>query len=304
MSGRVVVVGGYNVDMTVVSATLPMPGQTVLGREFHTGPGGKGSNQAIGARRLGAAVTLVVKVGADAFGLAARRLFESEGLSGPGILEDRTHTGVALVLVDDTGTNAISVAPGANARLTAQDVIGLGGVFDGATHLLCQLECGLDLFTEIAQHARRIGATTILDPSPAVRLPPEVLGLVDVLTPNEAELRVLTDLPTTAASEIERAARTLTGMGVEVVVVTLGERGAMRVTAGTSETFAPYAVRARDTTGSGDAFNAGLVTGLASGLPAAEAIRLGLRAGAFCATRLGVLEGLPTREQLDREVPG
>jgi len=301
--GRVVVVGSYNVGLTVVGQTLPLPGQTVLGHTFDMGPGGKGSNQAIGAKRLGADVTLVAKVGRDVFGAGARDLFEREGLLGPGILQADSHTGVGLIMVDDDGRNVIAVAPGANAMLSETDLDAVPGLFDGASVLLCQLECPPELFAGAARRARRHGMTTVLDPAPAQVLSDEVFGLVDVLTPNETELAVLTGMSTNDHLAVEKAARSLLDRGVGHVVVTLAERGAMWVTSEDARRFPALAARALDSTGAGDAFNAGLAVGLASGASMPEAIALGCRAGAFCVTRLGVVDGLPTRELLDREVP-
>ena len=301
--GRVVVVGSYNVGLTVVAPTLPAPGQTVLGHTFDMGPGGTGSNQAIGARRLGADVTLVVKLGRDPFAQAAHELFDREGLLGPGILEAGGHTGVGLILVDDEGRNMIAVAPGANGSLVPDDLDRVPELFQGASHLLCQLECSPELFAGAAERARAAGVTTILNPAPAVPLSERVLGLADILTPNQTELAALSGVPVEDERQIEAAARSLQARGVGEVGVTLGERGVLRVTPDGSETRPARSVSARDTTGAGDAFNAGLVTGLAAGLPMAEAIGLGIRAGAFCVTRLGVIDGLPTRQQLDAEVP-
>ncbi len=301
--GRVVAVGSYNVSLTVVAPALPAPGQTVLGHTFDMGPGGKGSNQAIGAKRLGADVSLVVKVGSDGFAVAARDLFEREGLLGPGILEADTHTGVALILVDDEGRNMIAVAPGANGLLTPDDLDLLPGLLDGASHLLCQLECSPELFAAAARRARSAGVATILNPAPAVALSEELLALVDILTPNQTELATLTGMPVDEERQIEAAARSVQALGVGDVVVTLGEHGVLRVSPDGVESVPARRVAARDTTGAGDAFNAGLVTGLSSGRSMAEAIELGTRAGAFCVTRLGVIDGLPTREQLDEEVP-
>lgn len=301
--GRVVVVGSYNVGLTVVAPTLPAPGQTVLGHTFDIGPGGKGSNQAIGARRLGADVTLVVKLGRDPFADAALELFDGEGLLGPGILEAGGHTGVGLILVDDEGHNMIAVAPGANGSLVPDDLDRVPELFEGASHLLCQLECSPELFAGAAERARAAGVTTILNPAPAVPLSERVLGLADILTPNQTELAALSGVPVEDEQQIDVAARSLQARGVGEVVVTLGERGVLRVTPDESETWPARSVSARDTTGAGDAFNAGLVTGLAAGLPMGEAIGLGIRAGAFCVTRLGVIDGLPTRQQLDAEVP-
>lgn len=301
--GRVVVVGSYNVGLTVVAPTLPAPGQTVLGHTFDMGPGGKGSNQAIGARRLGADVSLVVKLGDDAFAADARDLFAREGLLGPGVLEGDTHTGVGLIFVDEEGRNMIAVAPGANGRLGPRDLEAIPGLFEGASHLLCQLECPPSLFAAAARPARAAGVTTILNPAPAVVLEDEVLALADVLTPNETELEVLSGTRVRGEEEAEAAARTLIARGVGAVVVTLGERGVLLVTPDGASHRPARSVRAVDTTGAGDAFNAGFATGLASGLSVGDALDLGIRAGAFCVTRLGVIDGLPTREQLDAEVP-
>lgn len=301
--GRVVVVGSYNVGLTVVAPALPAPGQTVLGHTFDMGPGGKGSNQAIGAQRLGADVTLIVKLGRDPFAQAALELFDREGLLGPGILETGGHTGVGLIVVDDDGRNMIAVAPGANGHLVTGDLDRMPDLFEGASHLLCQLECSPELFAGAAERARAAGATTILNPAPAVPLSESVLALVDILTPNQTELAALSGLAATDEREIEAAARSLQARGVGEVVVTLGERGVLRVTPDGIENHPARAVSARDTTGAGDAFNAGLVTGLSAGFSMTEAIELGVRAGAFCVTRLGVIEGLPTRQQLDAEVP-
>ena len=302
MTGRVVVVGSYNVGLTVVGQTLPSRGQTVLGHTFDMGPGGKGSNQAIGARRLGADVVFVAKVGNDVFGESARELFEREGISGPGILETDRHTGVGLILVDDEGSNMIAVAPGANALLTPEDLDGVPGLFDGASVLLCQLECSVDLFMAAARRARAAGATTILNPAPAVPLPDEAYQLIDILTPNQTELAVLTGLDPEGADHPEETARALIERGTDEVIVTLGDRGVVRVTSQGADRRPARMVPVRDTTGAGDAFNAGLVAGLAADRPIEEALDLGIRAGAFCVTRLGVIDGLPTREQLDREV--
>jgi ribokinase len=169
--GRVVVVGSYNVGLTVVAPALPAPGQTVLGHTFDMGPGGKGSNQAIGARRLGADVTLVVKLGRDPFAQAALELFDREGLLGPGILETGGHTGVGLIVVDDDGRNMIAVAPGANGHLVTGDLDRIPDLFEGASHLLCQLECSPELFAGAAERARAAGAMTISTRRPPCRCP-------------------------------------------------------------------------------------------------------------------------------------
>ena len=301
--GRVVVVGSYNASLTVFSDELPARGQTVLGSRVNIGPGGKGNNQAIGAHRLGADTSFVVKVGSDSFGANARAILENEGLPAEWIRESNLPTGVALIMVDGKGDNLISVAPGANSELESAEVIGLPGLFDGATHLLCQLECSLELFSGVAAWARAQGLMTILNPAPAQRLPTETCQLVTVLTPNETELAVLADAEVATDSDIVAAAKQLVDQGVGEVIVTLGAHGAVWVGPGPTRWFEAYPVHARDTTGAGDAFNAGLVAALAGGSDLPGAIDLGMRAGAFCTTREGVIDGLAMTAQLDLEVP-
>ncbi len=302
--GRVVVVGSSNMDLSVAAPTLPRPGETVLGHSFARGPGGKGSNQAIAARRLGAEVTFVTKLGEDRFGDELRAVFEREGLPSHGILRTRdAPTGIALIVVDDAGRNAIAVAPGANALLTPDDLTSIPGLFDGASHLLCQLETPLEVVIAAARGARRAGLTVVLDPAPARTLPDGAFALVDVLTPNQAELQELTSLPTRSLDEIETAARSLIGRGVGAVMATLGDRGSLHVDPAASVHIAAPTVRSIDTTGCGDAFAGCFVAALATGSDAHAASDLASRAGSFCATRRGVLDGLPTHADLDRELP-
>jgi ribokinase len=305
--GRIVVVGSYNASLSVFSEALPSRGQTVLGSKLDVGPGGKGNNQAIGAHRLGAEIAFVVKLGRDNFGAAARAVLEAEGLSARWIRESgAAATGVALIMVDAAGDNLISVAPGANSELSYDEVTSQDGLFDGASHLLCQLECPLDLFVGVAAEARARGLTTILNPAPAQRLPSAACPLIDVLTPNETELAELAGREILTENDVVNAARQLISQGVREVVVTLGARGAIWVGSGLAwpaRRFDAYPVAATDTTGAGDAFNAGLAAALARGKNLPDAIDLGMRAGAFCATRHGVIAGLATAGQLDLEIP-
>lgn len=300
---RLLVVGSYNASLTVFSSELPRRGQTVLGGEVDIGPGGKGNNQAIAARRLGFDVSFAVKVGRDAFGDAARELFKREGLPSSSVLEGRRGTGVALIMVDQNGDNLISVAPEANAELEIADVIRLAPAFEEATHLLCQLECTVELFCEVSRWARRREMRVILNPAPAARLGDDDYALVDVLTPNETELQLLTGRDVSSRAQAITAARVLLERGVGEVIVTLGERGAVHVTADEARPYDAYKVAAVDTTGAGDAFNGGLAGALSAGESMAEAIDLGMRAAAFCVTRRGVIGGLASRAELDAEIP-
>jgi ribokinase len=295
-----VVVGSYNAGLSVASAALPAPGETVLGGRFEQGPGGKGANQAIGARRLGADILFVTRVGADAFGDEGRAILLAEGLPERGIITDeQSPTGVALILVGGDGQNAISVAPGANLGLTAAEVTdGYADDLRDCRYLLMQLECTADLAIELAAYARTAGIVSILNPAPARPLPRTALASLDIITPNEGELRTLCGSLALPGGTTGELARQLLDCGVRHVIVTMGERGALWASAGGLQHVNAYPVTAVDTTGAGDAFNAGLVAALVRGEPMLSAVDHGCRAGAFCVTRRGVIDGLGHRADL------
>lgn len=296
----VLVAGSYNAGLTVYSDRLPAPGETVLGHRFEAGPGGKGANQAIGLARLGCRVAFATKVGNDVFGSEARQILRAEGISSHGILLGQQPTGVALILVDSAGGNAISVAPGANLELTADDVVdALGPEFDTCGYVVCQLECPLELAVGLAARARRLGKQVVLNPAPAQPIGPDELPLFDVMTPNEVELSCLATALGVNSGSVEVQAKALVDCGVGAVVATVGEKGAVLVSGAGVESFPAYPVAAVDSTGAGDAFTAGLVAALARGETMQHAVSEGCRAGAFCVTQRGVIDGLGTREELD-----
>jgi ribokinase len=294
----IIVVGSTGIDFVAVTPHLPREGETVLATEdLYVGPGGKGFNQAAGAARLGAAVTFYTKIGSGDLGNQARSFLESEGLLGPSILVSDRPNQVALITVNETGNNTIAVAQGASADFTPSDLAALQ--LDGEDILLAQLEIPVDTVTEAARRARAAGATVVLNPAPAAPLPADLLELVDIATPNETELAILTGAATATMDQVIAAGRRLLEMGVGEVVATVGDRGAVRITGDASVIYEPLPVTAVDTTGAGDAFNAGLVVGLSRGLDVEQAIEIGNQAGAFCVTQLGVRDGLGTPEQLE-----
>jgi ribokinase len=296
----VLVVGSYNAGLTVYGPRLPRPGETVVGDGFDAGPGGKGANQAIGARRLGADVTFVTKLGDDLFGRQARAVLAAEGLPEWGILTGQAATGVAFILVDAAAENMIAIAPGANLELAPADVLALGERVRDVGIVLVQLECEASLAVGVAAWAREKGKRAILNPAPARReLSVADLKAFEIITPNETELHALADTAGTGGDGPAEQAAALVRAGVPNVVVTLGQDGALWASADGVRAFSAPAVRAVDTTGAGDAFNAGLVAALARGESLPEAIGYGCRAGAFCVTRRGVIAGLAHRADLD-----
>jgi ribokinase len=297
----IVIVGSIGIDFVSVSPHLPEKGETVLAsRDLYVGPGGKGFNQAAGAARLGGDVIFYTKTGSGDLGRQARSFLESEHLLGPSVRESLRPNQVALILVDEDGSNIISVASGASADLMPSDVadlkIGAGDIF------LAQLETPIPTAIAAMERASEAGATVVLNPAPAVQLPAQLLRLVDIATPNETELAILTGMNTGSVDEIAAAGTRLLEMGVGEVIATVGSQGAMHVASSGAELHPTIPVKAIDTTGAGDAFNAGLVVGLSRGYTVDEAIALGNRAGAFCATRLGVRDGLATQVELDELV--
>ncbi|MDG4825575.1 ribokinase [Asanoa sp. WMMD1127] len=287
---RVVVVGSANLDLVVGVPRLPAPGETVLGSDVVTGPGGKGANQAVAAHRLGAETLLVAALGDDRFGTDLRAALAREGLPLDRLVTRAgIATGVALIVVEAAGENTIVVAPGANARL---DDSSLDGLFAPGDVLVLQLEIPLETCLAAARRARDAGASVLLNAAP---LPPagaaaltELLGVVDVLVVNEGEAR-----------QLGGDARALLRHGPAACVVTLGARGAVSADGTGARTHPPFPVDAVDTTGAGDTFCGALAVGLASGIDLDQAVRRGCAAGALATTRMGAQSAMPTGAELD-----
>lgn len=293
------VAGSVNVDLVALAERLPQPGETVAGRSFARHAGGKGANQATAAAKLGGHVSLVARVGGDAFGAELRELLAGHGVDVrrvrlvPGIA-----TGAALIVVAESGQNAIVVVPGANACLSADDVDGVP--FARGDVALAQLEIPLPTVEQFFVDARAAGATTILNAAPAKPLSGSLLDATDVLVVNETELAHLAGLahvpsdPTTALE----AAHGLQRRPDQLVIVTLGAQGAVAALNGATLHVPGHRVVALDTTGAGDTFIGALATALADAVPLPEALAKANAAAAYCVERLGAAESSPTSAQL------
>ena len=301
MAAHITVVGSLNMDLVARAPRIPQPGETIIGSDFHTVPGGKGANQAVAAARLGAQVSMVGRVGRDAFAESLLNNLAAAGVDHTFVIHDpQAATGVALIAVDDAGQNSIIVASGANVRLSPADVDGAKAAIAGADALLLQLESPLETVTRAAKVAHAHGVSVILNPAPARSLPGALLALVDVLIPNESETALLTGLPVGDPAEAEAAAAALRELGVGTVILTLGERGALLAREDGAEYFPAFEVTPVDTTAAGDAFVGGFAVALAEGRSLAEAVQWGNGAGALATTRLGAQPSLPTRQELER----
>jgi ribokinase len=278
---------------------LPTAGETLLGSGYRVDFGGKGSNQAVGCARLGAQVEFVASIGQDSFGEMALGLYREEGVGIGGVKKSPdAPTGVGFIVVEEsTGENCIVLDAAANELLTAAEVEArMAGVTGGV--VMTQLEIPVEAAEAAMRTGRAQGATTILNPAPVRPLAADTLRLVDVLTPNQTEARVLTGRAPDAATGPQEVARELIARGVKQVVMTLGEKGALIVTREGATHVAAEKMTAVDTTGAGDAFNAGLAVALASGENLEDAVRFAVVTGGLAVTKEGVIPALPRGEDV------
>lgn len=295
MSGGIIVVGSLNMDLVVRAPRLPQVGETIIGSEFGTYPGGKGANQAVAAARLGGAVKMIGRVGKDDFGQALLGNVSDNGVDTSFILRDpQSATGVALITVDDAGRNTIVVASGANARLTPEDVLRAQSAFEGAAVLLLQLETPLLTISAAIGLARSHGLQVVLNPAPAQTLDVELLKATDYLIPNQTELALLAGV-----QPLDKAIAVLQGWGVANLIVTLGEQGVLVAQDGRQTRLPAHQVNVVDTTAAGDAFLGAFAVALTEGLSTVEAAAWGNAAGALAVTRPGAQPSLPDKAELN-----
>jgi ribokinase len=296
---RITVVGSYATGLTMKVERMPAMGETVLGAGYRVDYGGKGSNQAVACARLGAKVSFVARIGKDPFGEMALGLYRDEGIDLAHLIQTAgAPTGVGFIIVEAaSGHNCITIDPGANDLLTATDVSQCDA-FHSPAVVLTQLEIPVAAAEAALARGREQSAITILNPAPVRPLPSSILQVVDILTPNQSEARVLAGLSPDAKVEPETVARNLIGRGVKQVVMTMGENGALLVTAKSSTHVAAVPMSAVDTTGAGDAFNAGLALALACGASREEAVKFAVVTGGLAVTKEGVIPSLPNRDEV------
>jgi ribokinase len=296
---KVVVIGSANVDLTVRVDHLPEMGETVSGGELYTSFGGKGANQAVAALRAGAEVRFFAKVGPDKNGESIIRNLEDLGVSTEGILKDVSlASGIALIMVDLAGNNAIAVAPGSNRAFTGEDIRRAEAALSWGEVLLTQLEIPLPAVNEALHLAKTHDLMTILNPAPARPVTSELLSLVDLLTPNETEAAFLTGASVESLEQAARAGKELMEFGCAQVITTLGKDGCCWVEKDTVRFFPAFPVTGMDSTAAGDAFNGALACAIAEGQSMGEAIRFASAAGALTVTRKGAQDSLPTRDEI------
>lgn len=297
---RILVVGSINMDIVALVERLPTPGETVTGGTLLINHGGKGANQAVAARRLGAEVRFIGCVGDDAFGVQLRQGIAAEGIGVDGLATIAgINSGTGVIVVDAAGRNQIAVASGANLRLTVDWVARFTEAIAWAQMVICQLEVPLDTVVWTLRTARQHGAITVLNPAPAQPLPAEIWPLVDYLTPNEIEAAHLSGLPLSAPGDAGPVAQALLAWGPRVVILTLGAQGASIGTPDRMVHVPAFPVTAIDTTAAGDAFNGALAVALGEGSPLDMAVRFANAAAGLTCTHRGAQDALPHRAQVD-----
>lgn len=296
--GSIVILGVFVADTSYRAARMPQMGETLLGESFALGPGGKGSNQAVAAGRLGADVTMISRLGRDDFGKMAEQIWQDAGVKSAITLDANAYTGAAFVFVNsESGDNAIIIAPGAASDITPQIIDDNCALISKADIFMTQLEQPLEAALAGLKLAKETQGITILNPAPAAPLPDEIFGLCDYITPNETEAEALTGLPVRTEAEAERAAEALVQKGVKTPIITLGAQGAYLYQHGLVPAFDAGPVL--ETTGAGDAFNGAFATALAEGQGANLAVRFGCATAALAVTRAGTASAMPARSEVE-----
>ncbi len=298
---KIVVLGSINMDLVAVAPSLPKPGETVMGSDFATLPGGKGANQAVAAGRLGADVHMIGRVGDDVFGpmllenLEANGVDASDVLTSPGV-----SSGIAVILLDDERENYIVGIYGANMACDEVQVAAASRAFEGADALLLQMEIPLDVSLEAARIARRMGARVIFDPAPPSEIPPSCYDAFDIIAPNQSEAEVLTGVAVEDVGSAYEVASILRERGVRVALIKLGEQGVVYSADQDVGHVPAFEVDAIDTVAAGDGFAGALAVALAEGQPLEYALQFASAAGALVVTKRGAQDAMPDRVEVEQ----
>ncbi|ABG33207.1 ribokinase [Roseobacter denitrificans] len=296
--GRVVILGVFVADTAYRADRMPRMGETIMGKSFALGPGGKGSNQAVASARLGAETHLISRLGQDDFGRLALETWRTAGVTPHAVQMADSYTGAAHIFIEEsTGDNAIIIAPGAAAFISPQDVQAQAALIKGADVFVTQLEQPMDAAVKALEIARQASVTTVLNPAPAAPLPPGMLALCDYVTPNETETEALTGVAVTDAGSAQKACEALSEMGVGRPIITMGEQGAYL--AGHGLVPAVNAGPVVETTGAGDAFNGAFAAALSEGMPVERAVQYGCATAGISVTRPGTAPAMPSRAEVE-----
>jgi ribokinase len=295
----ITIVGSYNVGLFLKGDRLPSVGETVIGNKFHEGGGGKGSNQAVAASRLGAKTRFIGRIGNDKYGQDALAMYQQLGISTDAIkIDTGIHSGISVIIIDKDGHNLISVVPGANFNLSQEDIDAAEKAFADSYIVGFQLENKLEVIDYAIRKVHSLGTRTLLDPAPAVKISDDLYPCIDYIKPNETEAAILTDIQVTDVKSAERAGKWFIERGVKTAIITLGAQGSVLIADGKSKHFRPPQVKAIDSTGAGDVFSGALIAALSQEKTIEDAIVFANHAAALSVTRLGVIESIPELKEV------
>ena len=300
MRQGITVVGSYMVGLFMKGERIPKVAETLIGDAFYEGGGGKGSNQAVAAAKLGGDVRFVGRIGRDRYGDDALKMYAATGVSVERVIrDDAAPTGVGLIFVDKGGNNSIMVALGASDRLSETDIDACAELFARSAVVAFQLENRLEIVDYGIRKAHAVGATVLLDPAPARPLPADLYPCIDIIKPNEVEAATLSGIVVTDFASAEAAGRWFLAQGVKTAIVTLGAQGAVVVDAAGARRFTPPRPPSApvDSTGAGDTFSGALMAALSRGEALDEAIRFAIAAATLSVTKPGVIESIPTIDE-------
>ena len=297
----IVILGIFVADTAYRADRQPKIGETILGKSFVLGPGGKGSNQAVAAAMAGGRVHFITRLGDDAFADIARATWARAGVHPEVRIDAESYTGAAYIFIEDaTGNNAIIVSPGAAGRVSIEDVEANAALIQGAAIFVTQLEQPIPAAHRALEIARAAGVTTILNTAPAAPLSDAMLALCDYVTPNESEAETLTGIAVRTLADAERAADALLARGVGAAIITLGANGALyRDKTRSAHVPVVSAGPVVETTGAGDAFNGGFAVALSEGRDVVDAVRFGCATAGISVTRPGTAPSMPARAEID-----
>lgn len=296
---NICVIGSLNMDLVVNVEKMPKAGQTLLGSNFKEVPGGKGANQAVAMARLNGNVTMIGKVGNYSFGETLVNSLKKDNVNTDYIQVEEGPSGVALITVDKNAQNSIVVAPGANYKLTKEDIDKNIDAIKNSDIVVVQLETPLETIKYALKKAKELGKYTILNPAPAVVLEDEIIENVDLLTPNETELEIISQKSISNEDDINECAQIMINKGVKELIVTLGSKGSLYINKETSMFKKAYKVEAIDTTAAGDSYTGALAVAIASGKDMEYAMDFASKVGALSVMKEGAQSSLPTLTEVE-----
>nr|WP_302830634.1 ribokinase [uncultured Bacteroides sp.] len=300
MDKNIIVVGSSNTDMVINADHLPVPGETIMGGSFMMNFGGKGANQAVAAARLNGNVHFIAKIGKDLFGKRSIEQYEDEGIHVEQIYSDPVlPSGVALIIVDANGENSIVVASGANSSLSPEDIKKAHSVIEKGDIMLIQLEIPIETVEYAAHLAKEKGIKVILNPAPARALSDSLLKNLYMIIPNETEAEILSGVKVTDWESAQKAADIIHAKGANIVVITLGSKGALIKEEGQYHKVPVPKVKAIDTTAAGDTFCGAVCVALTENMSVLDAVKFANKCASITVTRMGAQSSLPYRREID-----